>query len=144
MVSGQVSVKAGNSTPNFHVNSSRTQVLIIITLCHTLEYKPSDIIITSSIGQVMCYYIICILLPAGCSTAMAPRIYIRNADVSRVQTLHPHACRWSVWPARPWRLAMPGAPGAARLPRDCFPQRERSRVSLCRGVQRACFENSLY
>ena len=55
-MSGQVSVKARDSTPNFHVNPSTTQVLITITLSHTLEYKASDIIITSSIGYVILHH----------------------------------------------------------------------------------------
>ena len=47
--------KARDSTPNFHVNPSITSVPIVISLSHTLEYKPNDSIITSFVGDMICY-----------------------------------------------------------------------------------------
>ena len=52
-MSGQVSVKARDSTPNLCVNPSTTSV---ICHSHTLEYKPNDIIIMSYIGDVLLHH----------------------------------------------------------------------------------------
>ena len=69
-MSGQVSVKARDSTPNFHVNPSTTRVPMISSHSHTLEYKPNDIIIASSIGDVLLHhpkYLYVISLPGSTS-----------------------------------------------------------------------------